>query len=120
MAYNEQLAQRIRTILANDQRISEKRMFGGIAFLLDGKMCCGVMNDVLVARVSADDHAQLLKKPHVRPMDFTGRPLKGFLYVDPAAIRTSRALQAWLARSLTFAAALPKKAPRRKKAATRP
>ena len=81
MAYDEKLAQRIRPLLNRKRGVSERKMFGGIAFMLDGKMCCGVLNSDLVARLGADDCAAALRTPHVRPMDFTGRPLKGFLYV---------------------------------------
>lgn len=109
MAFDEKLAQRVRALLAGKKGISEKKMFGGIAFLLSGKMCCGVLNDDLVARVSVEDYAAALGKRNVRPMDFTGRPMKGFLYVSPAALLTSRALQAWLDQSTRFIDSLPAK-----------
>ena len=77
MAFNEKLAERTRKALQGKGEITEKKMFGGICFLLRGKMCCGIMKDVLVARVDPKESAALLKMPGVRPMDFTGRPMKG-------------------------------------------
>lgn len=113
MAFDEKLAQRVRAQLAAQRSVTEKKMFGGIAFMLSGKMCCGVLNDDLVARVSSDDYAAALKKPHTRPMDFTGRVLKGFVYVAPEALRTSRMLDDWLARSIAHVSSLPAKPARR-------
>lgn len=118
MAYDETLAQRIRPLLAARKDMVEKKMFGGMAFLLDGKMCCGVLNSDLVARLSADDCTAALKTPHVRPMDFTGKPMTGFLYVGPAAIRSDANLSACVERCATFVRALPAK-PAKKKV-TRP
>lgn len=77
-------------------------MFGGIAFLLRGRMCCGVLGDELVVRVPDDEFSAVLRHRHVRPMDFTGRPLKGFVYVSPPGFRTSAALRSWLARGERF------------------
>jgi TfoX/Sxy family transcriptional regulator of competence genes len=71
-------------------------MFGGIAIMLNGKMCCGVLNDDLVARIGAERSAKALAKPHVRAMDFSGRVMKGYVYVGPAAIKDKRSLQRWL------------------------
>lgn len=118
MAYDEKLAQRVRDQLAGRRAVTEKKMFGGVAFMLSGKMCCGVLNSDLVARVSRDGYAAALKKPHARPMDFTGRVLKGFIYIAPQALRTSRALASWLDQSIAFVNSLPDKPakPARKKA----
>ena len=117
MAFDEALAARIRALLADRKGITEKKMFGGLAFLLDGRMCCGVLNSDFVARVSAEDQPAMLRKPQVRPMDFTGRPLKGFLYVGPAAIRTAASLGAWIERCVAFARSLPAKPAKKRPAA---
>lgn len=119
MAYDEKLAQRIRLQLGNRRGISERKMFGGIAFMLDSKMCCGVLDSDLVARMSAEDCAAALKRPHIRPMDFTGKPLKGFLYVGAATLRSEAALRNWVERCVTFVKTLPAK-PAKKKVARRP
>ncbi len=106
MAYDEKLVERIRVLLKGRRGITEKKMFGGIAILLNGKMCCGVLKDDLVARVGTDGYATALAKPHVRPMDFTGRPMKGYVYVAPAAIRDKRSLKRWVDACLAHAATL--------------
>lgn len=103
MAYDEQLAERIRKSLARRRNITEKKMFGGLSFLQNRKMLCGVLNDLLVARVGPEQAAKLLKKPHARPMDFTGRAMKGFLYVEPAGYQTAAQLSGWLGRCAKFA-----------------
>jgi len=100
MAYDEKLAGRIRAQLEGKRDIAEKRMFGGIAFLLKGKMCCGVLNADLVARVGAEDYGKALMQRHARPMNFTGRPIRGFVYVGPGGTRTARDLRRWLDRCL--------------------
>ena len=102
MAYDEKLADRIRNILGRHKGITEKKMFGGLSFLLNGKMCCGVLKDMLVVRVNSKESDLLLKKPHVRPMDFTGRPMKGFLYVSMDGYKTEKQLSVWVERSVDF------------------
>lgn len=109
MAYDEALAQRIRALIKRRRGISERKMFGGIAFMLDGKMCCGVLNSDLVARLGPDECAAALKRAHVRPMDFTGKPLKGFLYVGEAAIRSDANLKTWINRCAAHTRSLPDK-----------
>ena len=104
MAYNEQLAERVRKSLARRRNITEKKMFGGLSFLRNGKMLCGVLQDLLVVRVSAEKAAKLLQKPHVRPMDFTGRAMKGFLYVEPAGTKSAAQLAGWVGRCAKSAA----------------
>ena len=103
MAYNEQLAERIRKALARHRNITEKKMFGGLSFLHNGKMLCGVAKDLLVVRLSPEEAGKLLQKAHVRPMDFTGRPMKGFLYVEPAGTKSAAQLAGWIARCAKFA-----------------
>ena len=83
MAYNEELALRVRVALGEHDGVAEKKMFGGIAFMLSGNMCCGVTGGDLMVRVGPDGLDGALAQPHTRPMDFTGRPMKGFVYVGP-------------------------------------
>jgi hypothetical protein len=118
MPYDERLAERIRRVLASHKNISERKMFGGIAFLVDGKMCVGVVNDELMVRVGKSGHTDALKKEHTRPMDFTGRPMSGFVYVAPAGVARGAALERWIAAGVTGAeAAVPT---RRRPAKPRP
>ncbi len=109
MAYDQQLAEHIRKLLARQDGVSEKKMFGGISFLLRGNMCCGVVGDDLVVRVGPDGYEDALAQPHARPMDFTGRPLKGLVYVGPGGSSGDDALRAWVKRGVDFAASLPPK-----------
>ena len=109
MAYDEELAWRIRTVLPRHQGITEKKMFGGISFMLGGNMCCGVMGNDLVVRVGPERHEEALAKPHARPMDFTGRPLRGLVYVGPGAHQASDTLREWVKRGVDFAESLPPK-----------
>ena len=97
MAYDEQLAERVRKSLGRRRNITEKKMFGGLSFLQNGKMLCGVLKDLLVLRVGPEEAAKLLKKPHVRPMDFTGRPMKGFVYVEPGGSKSAASFERGLA-----------------------
>ena len=109
MAYDEKLAARVRKALARHKAVAEIKMFGGLCFTLRGNMCCGVERDKLVVRVGAEPYEQLLRKRHVRPMDFTGKPLRGFLYVMPAGLKSRNALALWLERGLRYADSLPAK-----------
>ena len=109
MAYDEQLAERLRTALAGREGLSERRMFGGLGFMLNGNMCCGLTADALMVRVGPDRFPEALDQPHARPMDFTGRPMKGMVYVDPAGYATDDDLAAWVGRGVAFAATLPPK-----------
>ncbi len=106
MAYDEKLARRVRILIGGKRGFVEKKMFGGVAFMLKGRMCCGVLNDDLVARIGAGRAAKALTKPHVRPMDFTGRVIKGYVYVGPAAVRDKRGLQRWVDSCLAYIATL--------------
>ena len=87
MAYDEKLADRVREVLQRRRGVSEKKMFGGLAFLVNGHMACGVQGDDLMVRVGPDAYDAALKKAGTRPMDFTGRPLKGMVYVGPRGHR---------------------------------
>jgi TfoX/Sxy family transcriptional regulator of competence genes len=93
MAFDEGLANRIRIALGTTEDVTEKKMFGGVAFLIGGKMFCGIVGDELMVRVGPARYEDSLSKPGVRPMDFTGRPMKGYVFVGSAACRTKRAVQ---------------------------
>jgi hypothetical protein len=109
MPYDEGLAQRIREALQEHPGIVEKKMFGGLAFMSRGNMFVGVLNDVLMARVGPDGYAEALARPHVRVMDFTGRPMSGYVFVDPAGVADDAALSVWVAQCLGFCRSLPAK-----------
>ena len=109
MPHNGHLAGRVRSILADEPLLGERKMFGGISFMLAGNYCCGVLNDDLVVRLRAEDAARALEQPHVRPMDFTGRPMKNWFYVAPEGLKTRRALAIWVQRAREFALSLPPK-----------
>lgn len=98
MAYDETLAERIRRALRGRRDITEKKMFGGLAFLCHGRMCCGIVGGDLMVRVPDGEFAAILRERHVRPMDFTGKPLRGFVYVSRPGVRTPAALRTWLSR----------------------
>lgn len=106
MAYDEQLADRIRRAMGPRPDVTEKRMFGGLAFLLDGKMFCGIVKDDLVVRVGPERYEAALAEAHVRPMDFTGRSMNGYVYVGPGGSRTEKAIKKWAELGLAFAATL--------------
>ncbi len=109
MAFDEGLARRVREQLARRQGIVEKRMFGGLAFLLNGNMCCGIHGQALIVRVHPA-HADLaLAQPHTRVFDLSGRPMKGWLLVDPAGVDDDGVLAKWLGVALDNAALLPRK-----------
>jgi TfoX/Sxy family transcriptional regulator of competence genes len=109
MAYDEGLAERVRGILTDEAGVAEKRMFGGLAFLLRGNMCVGVVKDELMVRVGPQGYDDLVRQPHARQMDFTGRPMKGLLFVDPDGLEADADLQRWVGHGVIFAKSLPKK-----------
>jgi TfoX/Sxy family transcriptional regulator of competence genes len=109
MAYDEGLTQRIREALAEREDLAERRMFGGVAFLLGGHMCAGVVGDDLMVRVGPDAYASALAEPDAREMDFTGRPMRGLVYVDGASLESDARLAVWIARGVAFAGSLPPK-----------
>jgi len=109
MAIDEHLADRVRQSLARRPDITEKTMFGSLAFLLHGNMCCCVMGQDLMVRVGPAAYEDALARPHARIMDFTRKPLKGYVYVGPKGIASAVALRAWLARATDFVATLPPK-----------
>ena len=107
MAYDERLAGRVRKLLARRGGLYEIKMFGGLAFMVQGHMCCGVVKGLLMARVGPEAYREALAKPHARPMDFTGKPLKGLVYITPAGTRTEKQLSAWVAQATRFIQTLP-------------
>lgn len=107
MPYNDELAWQIRKVLARYPAVTEMKMFGGLTFLVNGHMCCGVLKDNLVVRVSPEDYEKALAEPHARPMDFTGRPLRGFVYVGPKGYVKDEQLERWLLMASTFVSSLP-------------
>lgn len=110
MAYNEGLAERIRGYFKRRRKgVEEKRMFGGLCFMLNGHMCCGIEKDRLMVRVLPDRYETLLKKSHARKMDFAGKPLKGFLFISEAGYRTAAGLTKWLNEVVECAKSKPRK-----------
>jgi TfoX/Sxy family transcriptional regulator of competence genes len=110
MAYDEKLAERVRQALAERDDVVAKRMFGGVAFMVRGHMSCGIVGSTLMVRLAPSDADALLSEPHVRPMDFTGRPMRGFLYVDPDGLKTAAMMQKWVGRVTAYAELRPRKA----------
>ncbi len=109
MAYDEALANRIGIILKDQPNVVGKKMFGGIAFMVSGNMCCGVVKDTLMLRVGAENYEPLLSLPHAREMDFTGKSMKGMIYVDPEGLTSEEELKIWVERGLEFVLSLPAK-----------
>lgn len=109
MAYDEALAQRIRDVLKRRRGFTEQKMFGGIAFLLHGNMCCGVIENYLVLRLGEDGTLDALRRDHTAPMDFTGRVMKSMVYIEPAGLRDVRSLRRWIDKAIGFTRTLPKK-----------
>lgn len=107
MSFNEALATRTREILQEYGEVDERKMFGGLALMIQGYMCCGVIGDDLMVRLGQDAADAALKEEHVRPMDFTGRPMKGYVFVAPPGIRTERMLRRWVRAAFTFVEGLP-------------
>jgi TfoX/Sxy family transcriptional regulator of competence genes len=108
MVFDEGLAARIRDNLGDRPGIAEKRMFGGLAFLIDTKMFAAVSGDVLLVRVGAERYSEFLTHPDARPMDFTGRPMTGYLYISTEGIAEDADLAAWLERALEFTSTVEK------------
>lgn len=113
MAYDEGLADRVRKALRRRRGLTEKRMFGGLAFLQDRKMSCGILGDELMVRVGPDAHEAALRKAHVRPMDFTGRSMKGYVFVGARGLRSGASLASWLDQARRFVQQLQVKSKRR-------
>jgi len=112
MAYDDELAARIRAVLPVGAPVTERQMFGGLAFMVGGHMFCGVVKDTLMVRLGPEAADRALEQPHVRPMDFTGRPMTGMVFVEPAGLAGS-ALQQWVHDAADHARSLPPKQPQR-------
>jgi len=110
MAYNTALAERVNARISDINGVIEKKMFGGIAFMVHGNMCVGVVKENLCARVGKDAYGDLSEKPGARPMDFTGRPMKGWLFIGPEVLADDDVLQTWIDRCHRFVGTLPRKA----------
>ena len=113
VAYNEDLAERVRAALADRTDVEEKRMFGGLSFMVAGQMCCGVLKNDLVVRIEPTDFDTLVAQSRVRPFDFTGRPVQGMVYVDGSALNDVTAVRRWVQRGTDYVAAHPATAKRR-------
>jgi TfoX/Sxy family transcriptional regulator of competence genes len=108
MTYDEQLAARVRALLADRGDVSERKMFGGLTFMLGGNMCCGVNKDELIVRLDPEREDEALSRPHARAMDFTGRRMPGFITVQPEGLGGEQ-LDKWVQDAVARAASLPRK-----------
>ena len=109
MPFNQRLAERVRKILGKLDGFSEKKMFGGLCFLINGNMAIGLVNDDLMIRVDPESYEKILSRPDVRKMDFTGRPMKGFLYIGAKGTESDKDLKNWILIGIDFALSLPPK-----------
>ena len=109
MAHDESLAARIRDALGNKKGIDEKKMFGGVGFLLNGNMLVGIWKDSLIVRLGAEEGEAALLEAHVRVFDITGRPMKGWVMVDAEGIEDDDQLNSWIRRATVFVQTLPAK-----------
>lgn len=107
MAYDKVLADRIREALAREEVVDEIKMMGGLCFMIGGHMAIGIVGDELMVRVGPDGYKRAIGRAHAREMDFTGRSMKGFVFVKPEGIRTMRSLASWIAPAVAFAKGLP-------------
>ena len=107
MSYDEAVAARVRQALAGKEGLAEKKMFGGVAFLLDGNILVGVMGERLLVRTGPKEQAAALKRPHTGPMTFSGKPMRGFVVVEPAGFKTGQELRSWISLALGFVRELP-------------
>lgn len=109
MAFDEGVAERLRESFADVEGVVIKKMFGGMAVMVNGNMSCGVVSDTLMVRVGPDQYESALKRPFAAEMDFTGRPMKGFVFVAPEGFESDEDLRSWVEMSLTFVDTLPPK-----------
>jgi TfoX/Sxy family transcriptional regulator of competence genes len=109
MAYDEGVAQRVREHLQSRSDITERKMFGGLAFMAHGHMFIGILGDRLMVRVGPDDYAKALSQAHVQEMDFTGRPMRGYVYVEPDGFESDAQLESWVNQGYALVGALPPK-----------
>ena len=115
VVYDEELAERVRGALGDRIDVEEKKMFGGVSFMVAGQMCCGVLKDELIVRIEPTDFPALVGQPHVRPFDFTGRPMEGMVYVEKVALADPEVLRTWVERGTQYVAAHPAATRRRKR-----
>jgi len=108
MAYNEKMAERIRAELSGIPFV-EKKMFGGVGFLIHGNLACGIHKQDMIVRVHPDKHEKLLKKPHAKPFDTMGKPIKGWLLVEPEGCKTKKQMSTWVKEGVEFVLSLPPK-----------
>lgn len=111
MPFDEGLAERVRDLVRAEPSMSERKMFGGLCFMSSGHMSFGILGGEIMVRVGPDAYSEALQLPHTREMDFTGRSMRGMVYVDPEGISEDAQLEAWLQRGLAFARSLPPKRP---------
>jgi TfoX/Sxy family transcriptional regulator of competence genes len=109
MAYDDQLVSEIRRVLGRRRNLAEKKLFGGVGFLLDGNICCGVWKEYLILRLGDDAARQVLGELHTRPFDITGRPMRGWAMVEPEGWRDQGRLRRWVAWAVEFTESLPPK-----------
>jgi TfoX/Sxy family transcriptional regulator of competence genes len=109
MPYDEQLADRIQDILAGQPGLEAKKMFGGVGYLVQGNMACGVHKDMLIVRVGPDAFEESMEHPHTRPFDMTGRAMKGWVMVEPPGFSSEDDLKVWVQNGLDYALSLPPK-----------
>ena len=109
MPYDEPLAEHIQALIGKRRGVTEKRMFGGLGFLLNGNMCCGVVKGRIMLRLGPEGAEAALKQPHTEPMDFTGKPMKSMVYVLPAGYEADADLALWVETAVRFARTLPAK-----------
>ena len=109
MAYDEELADRVRGVLAGRSGVREQKMFGGLAFMLNGNMACGILKGELIVRVGKENFDDALSLPHARVFDMTGRPMRSFVYVAAEGIATDDGLAGWTGRGIAYAESLPPK-----------
>ena len=117
MPFDETLARRIRKVLDGRSDLVEKHMFGGACFMIRGRMCCGIIDSSLMVRLDPDEADRVADEPHVRPMDFTGKPMRGYLFVDAEGIDSPKALKSWVDRSVAHIETMPVKKPQLKRSA---
>lgn len=115
MAYDEKTGERLRGAVDGTRGLEESRMFGGLTFLVNGNMCCGIAGDELIVRVDWDRAEELATRKHARPCDITGRPMRGLVTVSPAGFRTAAALRGWVGEAVAHARSLPTKTKEEKK-----
>jgi len=116
MSYDEALVARIRQVVVSTRGLSERKMFGGLCLSVNGYMACGVQKKDLVVRVGPDEYERSLARMHTRPMDFTGKPMTGYIYVDECGYKRNTDLARWVSKGVAYVQTLPPKKPKKKKA----